>query len=513
MSEETAPTDPQPSAFYNWMSVIGATVVVVFGTALLFFLGLGLWSREETGYGGLTLLPLLLAIVVGACLVAFGWRREAKRQARGERSSFFETITFDPFRLARGTGALLTVALIAGVSFAFLSAGAGSLALVEYSESNAFCMDACHTMMAPEAVSYLNSPHARVPCVECHVAPGTEGFLRAKIGGMRQLFATLAGSASRPIPTPLHGGVLSRKVCVGCHHPDADHGFKALTRRYFLADEDVTPVRLAMVVKVGGGGENGLLAGSGVHYHMQIAKKVEYKARDPQRQDIAWVRVTDTDGAVREYDQDSAALTAEEHASIEPRVMDCLDCHNRVAHPYPSPTDSVNRALGAGSLPTALPYAKEASVRALDGGYETVDAARKGIGEQLRAFYEDADPEVLEEHGDLVREAADGLYGIYEQSIFPEMKADWRAHPDNGSHRDSPGCFRCHNDEMLDADGEGIFSDCTSCHAILARDDEGIQSMEDFDFGRDFVHPEDFDTLVEFTACADCHTGGKALYE
>jgi hypothetical protein len=93
------------------------------------------------------------------------------------------------------------------------------------------------------------------------------------------------------------------------------------------------------------------------------------------------------------------------------------------------------------------------------------------------------------------------------------MKADWRAHPDNSGHRDWPGCFRCHNDEMLDDEGEGITTDCSACHAILAQDGEAIASVDDLDIGQDFVHPEDGAHFDEFSLCSDCHTGGAELYE
>jgi hypothetical protein len=93
------------------------------------------------------------------------------------------------------------------------------------------------------------------------------------------------------------------------------------------------------------------------------------------------------------------------------------------------------------------------------------------------------------------------------------MKADWKAHPDNIGHRDWPGCFRCHNDEMLDEDGESVATECSTCHVILAQDDSSIETMDDFDSGNAFVHPEDGDTFEEFTLCSECHTGGKELYE
>jgi len=501
-----------PHPFYNWMSVIGATLAVFGGTAVAFFLFVGLLRHDGSGYGGLTLIPLVLLALLGAGLVAAGWLRESRRIARGEHSSFLQQVTFDPWRLATGFGPWLVAASVAGVSFLLLSAGAGSLATVEYSESNEFCTEACHSIMGPEQAAWQRSAHANVACVECHVGPGAEGFLEAKLGGVRQLVATLSGTVERPIHTPIENDVLSREMCEGCHRLTHTDAYETLARSYYLSGEDPSPVSLAMVLKVGDNGSD-VVRHRGIHYHMQVAKRVEYKARDAKRQEVAWIRVTDADGKQREFELEDRELSEEEHAAISAREMGCLDCHNRVAHPFPTPIDLVNESLDAGVLPRDLPYVKQASVTALDGDYESTAAALKGIGPALEEFYDDEDPDVLEDHADQVASTAETLERLYQETQFPEMKADWRTHPENASHRYSAGCFRCHNDEMLDAEGEAVFSGCTTCHSILARDDEGIRDMSDFERGNDFVHPEDFSTLDDYSACWDCHTGGKALYE
>jgi len=34
---------------------------------------------------------------------------------------------------------------------------------------------------------------------------------------------------------------------------------------------------------------------------------------------------------------------------------------------------------------------------------------------------------------------------VFTTNIFPEMKLDWRTHPNNVGHLYSRGCFRCHD--------------------------------------------------------------------
>ena len=93
------------------------------------------------------------------------------------------------------------------------------------------------------------------------------------------------------------------------------------------------------------------------------------------------------------------------------------------------------------------------------------------------------------------------------------MKASWAAYPDNIGHRDSPGCFCCHNDEMQSAEGETISADCSGCHVILAQGEEVEEINVNLKRGLTFVHPEDFSELDEYVECVDCHTGGADIYE
>lgn len=508
------PNDTPESAhpIYNWMSVIGAAHAAVGATATVFFLAIDMFTGEATGYAGLVLIPPTLLFLVGCGFVAGGWLRESRRQQRGERSSFFDQSVLDPSYFVRRIG---PTAVVLGTSLAtlvLLVAGAGSVAVIEFSESNRFCSDVCHDVMGPEATAHGMMAHSQVACVDCHVSAGAEGFLEAKIGGLRQLWAVATGTMQRPIPTPIHSSSISRELCERCHSQDRNLGYKALTRSYFLNGMEDSPVELAMMVKVGGA-TSGLIPGGGIHYHMLVAETVEFIARDPQRQDIAWIRVTGADGAVREFQNEDTPLTDNEKATLEIRAMECVDCHSRPAHAFRSPTDTVNEALQLKHLPRNLAYIKEAGVRALDGNYDSVDAAMAGIEVAMREYYESEDPDVLEERSDDIAGATEVLRAIYRKTIFPAMKADWTTHPNNIGHRDSPGCFRCHNDEMVDRDGNAIFTDCTRCHAILAQDTEAIRTMAQFEEGMGFIHPEDGESFEEFALCSDCHTGGKELYE
>ena len=61
---------------------------------------------------------------------------------------------------------VLTLILLTGAAYAW-----------DYTNSPQFCGTTCHTM-PPQYTAYLNSPHARIDCVECHIG---KGFIATKI--------------------------------------------------------------------------------------------------------------------------------------------------------------------------------------------------------------------------------------------------------------------------------------------------------------------------------------------
>ena len=73
----------------------------------------------------------------------------------------------------------------------------------EFTESTTFCGELCHVVMEPEHEAWSNSPHAKVKCVECHVGPGAAWYVKAKISGMRQLYAVLFHTYPETIETPI----------------------------------------------------------------------------------------------------------------------------------------------------------------------------------------------------------------------------------------------------------------------------------------------------------------------
>ncbi|MEN8762234.1 MAG: hypothetical protein ABF290_07345 [Thiogranum sp.] len=93
------------------------------------------------------------------------------------------------------------------------------------------------------------------------------------------------------------------------------------------------------------------------------------------------------------------------------------------------------------------------------------------------------------------------------------MRARWSAYLDNRDHREFRGCFRCHNEDMLDAAGAAVFSDCTRCHVILTQSENDDETNQiDYEKGQTFYHIMNAETLDEFADCTACKDGADGVH-
>jgi nitrate/TMAO reductase-like tetraheme cytochrome c subunit len=507
MEKETEGRDRSVwNTYPNWLTLLGAGLV-----ALAFFSGVFLFLLEITSskaspYVGVNYIPISALLVIGFICIPLGIWRERRRQRSQEGRHPALSVDFTSPRHVYAA-----LSLLAGALVVVLLLGIASYRSYHASETAEFCGELCHQVMEPEWVSYHRSAHARVACAECHIGSGAGWYVRSKLSGLRQVWAVAMDTYPRPIPTPIHDLRPARETCEECHWRRKFIGYKESVRSYFLSGEESEPYRLRMLVKIGGEGTS-LLKGSGIHYHMLIANKVEYIAVDERRQEIGWVRVTRADGSVTEYENSDSPLP-DDRSGLAVRTMDCMDCHNRPAHQFPSPVSSVNAALDDGRLSRELPYIKVQAVEALSDTYESDEKAMVGIANTMRSFYREEYPEFVNGNSAVLINSIQQVQDIYKNTMFPLMHARWSAYPDNIGHLESPGCFRCHTEAMESKDGQTIFTSCSGCHVILAQGDS-IEKVEvNLEEGLPFVHPEDFSEMDEFENCSDCHTGGSDIYE
>jgi hypothetical protein len=357
--------------------------------------------------------------------------------------------------------------------------------------------------MSPEFTAYQLSPHARVACVECHVGAGATWYVKSKLSGARQVFATVLNTYPRPIPTPVHDLRPAQETCEQCHWPKKFYGAQLKVFTHYASDEKNTPRQIQMLIKTGGG-DPATGAPAGIHWHMNIANEITYVS-DAERQAIPYIHVKDMQGRVTEYYAQDSKLSKEEIAKAPKRRMDCVDCHNRPTHIYVAPDAAVDQSITAHRLDVTLPYLKQQAVAALTGKYDTTDAALQGIAKEFHGFYESKYPDLAKTKELAIRNAIDELQRIYRSTTFPEMKVDWRTHPNNIGHFYFNGCFRCHDGQHASPDGQVIGKNCDICHTVLQQKESGVSVMTEQRL--EFTHPVDLGDMTQVN-CSDCHTGG-----
>jgi len=494
MSNETSASPPQrPYLFKNWLSLTGLVIALgsLFSAALLFLFDL--LAKSSNPYVGILtyfVAPAFLFTGLGLALLG-AWRQ---RRKMGQSGSLLPPVVVD---LSRPRDRRIMGFFVTGSVLFLLISAIGSYHTYHFTESVTFCGEACHTVMKPELVTYQHGPHARVACVECHIGPGATWFVKSKLSGTYQVYATAFKKYPRPVPTPIKNLRPAQETCEQCHWPSKFTGNLDKTYSYFLADETNTPFTVRMMMKVGGGDPTRGPAG-GIHWHMNIANRIDYIATDERRQTIPWVRVTDPQGKVTEYRVKSFTNQVDE-ASV--RRMDCIDCHNRPAHIYRTPNAAVNLAMSLGRIDPKLPWIKSNAVHVLTMTYTNEAQALHQIEASFAALYP-ADRFPAQQ---TVRTSRETVQQIYRENFFPEMRASWQDYPDNIGHKDWLGCFRCHDGKHKTADGAREIggSDCNSCHTILAQG-SGAELDQLTPAGQAFKHPGD---EVD-GACNDCHTGG-----
>jgi len=494
-----------PSLVKNFVSLIGIAIALVAAANIAFLVFIDIMSQHPSPYLGIFAYMLMPGImVVGLAMVPAGMlieRHQRRKHAPTVIPKFPRIDLNDPKQRRTIAGVLAFT-----VFFVIVSA-AGSYRAYEFTDSVQFCGQLCHSVMNPEFTAYQQSPHARVACVDCHVGAGATWYVKSKLSGAYQLYAVTFNKFPRPIPTPVENLRPAQETCEQCHWPKKFWGAQLKVFTHYGNDEQNTPRQIRMLIKTGGGDASNGGQPSGIHWHMNIANEISYISTDKQHQVIPWVQAIDHNtGKVTVYSVKEANLTQDQISKAGHRRMDCVDCHNRPSHIYVPPDRSVDNALAAGRIDSSLPFVKQQTVTLLTASYDTTDQATKAIDAGLQKFYSEKYPDVWGKREGAVRGAIAEVQRIYSATIFPEMKVDWRVHPNNIGHFYSQGCFRCHDGNHVSAEGKTISKDCEACHSMMSEAESG-KAVSGNTLSAAFKHPVDIGDLSAVN-CSDCHNGG-----
>lgn len=479
---------------FNPLSLIGLGFII-FTIAMIIALTL-VQSMSESAipYAGMVAFVLLPPFfMLGLILVPMGIWRQRKRMAKtGDADAKFFKMDFSiPMHrwYFQGFVVLSFFVLIVTVTLSYKA--------FHYTESVEFC-SSCHTVMEPEATTHQLSPHARVKCVECHVGPGAEWYVRSKMSGLYQVYATMREIYPRPIETPIKNLRPARDTCEQCHWPQFFIDDKVVTRDYYLKDEANTHGSVTLQMHVGGHPEYG--RPTGIHWHVE--NEVYFMATDVEEESIPWVKVVYKDGTERIFREAGSDIPENPAPDREIHRMDCVDCHNRPSHIFRSPREIMNSLLASGAVSQELPGIRTLGSDLMAEEYDTAEQAEERIRAGIQRAYEDVTDGMRAE----IDQAQESIVKGYRRNFFPYMKARWDVHQSNIGHMRSPGCFRCHGGLHESESGDVISRECDLCHTILAQRMD--QEDQRFDMkGVAFIHPEDIGGMWQETSCNDCHDG------
>ena len=457
--------------------------ITLFGAALTTSAAITMvvvWLLESTGrtvhpYAGILIFLVLPGLfVLGLLLMPVGvlWQRRRLRAAGGAM----------PLRLDLHSATVLRALAIVGVLSVMnvTLLGIASYKGVEHMDSNAFCGTTCHEVMQPEYTAFLESPHSRVGCVQCHIGPGAGWFVRSKISGVRQVFAVALNTHARPIASPVRQLRPARETCEQCHWPQKFQGDRLVVVDKFAEDETNSHTSTVLMVKVGG--HRGAQV-SGIHgHHLSAESRITYITTDDKRQIIPRVTVTDEAGKAVEFNSTDVKVFPLDLERGEHRTMDCMDCHNRPSHTFELPDRALDEAIAAGHISAKLPFVKREALALIKADYPDRDRAAAAIEQGLTNFYRSRYPDVYRSARTELQVAIEGTQRVYARNVFPGMKVNWGTYPNNIGHQDFPGCFRCHDGNHKAADGRVIAQDCDTCHNVLAMDEANPKVLQDLGY-------------------------------
>ncbi|MCU0770047.1 MAG: NapC/NirT family cytochrome c [Burkholderiaceae bacterium] len=314
--------------------------------------------------------------------------------------------------------------------------GAAGIAGWEYTNSNEFCAVMCHSVHPEESLSHKTSAHARVNCVECHM--GRNSTLK----------------------------LMAREACESCHWPEAVHDDKLSVHKRYGTDAKSSEIDYRLTLHTSANVERTQpWKVTGIHWH--VANDVQYKTTDVQGREIPWVQVTRPDGTKVTYVDAESKLSAAELAKLEPRRMECFNCHNQVGHPFPNPANRVDQAIAEGRISRDLPGVKGRAV-ALITAADPISGPREERAvaiEKLIATYAAKSPvaaDLKEKDAQFQKQ----MQAILLDATFDEKGLSWQSFPNHAQHSDTPGCFRCHSGRHFNEKGEAIRLQCTLCHDL-----------------------------------------------
>ena len=415
--------------------------------------------------------------------------------------------------LSSKTKNIILIVLV--LSIGFIVVGTVGIVGWEFTNSNTFCAKACHNVHPEEPYAHQASQHAQVSCVECHMGRiSTFKMMAIKVTHTKHLWNLMVGY-ERPLTSPSMPA--SRNSCEGCHSDQPHQHDPVLVRKHYKPDEDSTETTVKLTLRTAGGYAREL-GGHGIHWHIGKENQVHFIATDEQNQNIPWVESIGHDGKTVVYTDGTQPLSDENIAQSEKQVMDCLDCHNRVGHPFINPEVIADNALANGYLNRSLPFIKARLMDLLQQDYASQKEAMDLVAVAHNQYQKDfpditrAQPEDFETFKEFITERQEGISNWMVRSKFRHPEVSWQSFQDQSGHKYTPGCFRCHSGKHRDQEGNLIPVNCTTCHNVpLVRQeqDQPARHVNPYGYFKPLSHKQP-DFIIKHResddqSCTTCH--------
>ncbi|MCJ7449463.1 MAG: NapC/NirT family cytochrome c [Bacteroidales bacterium] len=496
-----------PPSSRNWITIIGSLIAVLnFLLIIVLFIISTIFNKSNTNLGLFIYIILPGFLLLGLIMILLGMviSRRKLRKASEEEKRQLPVINLNNPRHRKA----FIIFTIATIIFLFLSTY-GSFEAYHITESVEFCGTLCHKVMEPEYTAYQNSPHANVTCVECHVGSGASWYVKSKISGLYQVYATLTKTYPSPIETPLHDLRPARETCERCHWPQKFYARTLQSNRYYLADSLNSEWDVMLQMKIGPE-HSSLGFNEGIHWHINPSVNIEYISENDKREIITYVRYINKEtGEVTVFRNPDYPVSDSLIGAANSRTMDCIDCHNRPSHNYNSPSVYFNKAMLTGAISKDIPFMKKVAMGLLRNTFPDKDTALTQIREDIISYYKSDVGDYYTKNSDQIDKSVIAIQNAFSQNTFPRMKVTYDVYPDHIGHLESEGCFRCHNDAFISESGQKITRDCNLCHTIVGQGKPGMMQFTNIRDTFEFRHPVDIGTIWKESNCSECH---KYLY-
>ncbi|NOZ35991.1 MAG: cytochrome C [Chlorobi bacterium] len=493
-----------PNSFYNTTSFFGSLIAGFTFLLIVFLFVITTFFTQSGNYLGLITFILLPGIfIIGLLMIPLGMILKNKRE---KKTGIIEN-KWKVIDLNKTSTRNAMIVFVIGSFIILFASSIGSYKAFHYTESVKFCGQLCHKVMNPEYTAYLQSPHARVKCVECHVGEGADWYVKSKLSGLYQVYSVIFDKYSKPIPTPISNLRPARETCEKCHWPDKFYPNKLVTIRSYITDTVNSECDITLKMKISSG-ISALGHAEGIHWHINPNVKIEYISKSNHKDTIPWVKYTNLEtGKVTVFQDVNEPLAPEEMLHLQTSEMDCMDCHNRPSHSFKSPSDYVDDGINKGIIPKDLKFIKQISMQVLTVRTSTTDSSLNYIKDNITSFYKDKHPDIYKTQKSSIDKAITGIQNEFSKNSFPEMNVYNTSYANHIGHQQTKGCFRCHSGNMAAEDGTIIRNDCNLCHSIVAEKIENKFSYDvPVDSSLEFVHPVDIDKAWKEMSCSECHS-------